>query len=322
MQCRTRSTPALTLIAGFFLALVSPGCERSAPPPADGGAEAAEEHDESSAEVPKTVAVSAEQRIALGIEVGTAEPGRIDASVELLGEVVPDGDHLAHIVPRFAGIVREVRKVAGDSVRSGDVLALIESSESLVRYELKTLIDGVVIEKHLTRGEAVGPEKQAFVIADLSTVWVDLAVYQKDLSEISVGQAVRIHAVQQGPDAEGTISYVTPVVDQATRTATARVVLPNPERKWLPGMFVTGHTLDNRGAAVAIPPSALQTLDAQIVVFVETPEGFAPREVTLGRQGNTLVEVLAGLAPGERFVSKNSFLLKAELARGEAEHGH
>lgn len=286
-------------------------------PPAEG---TVVDHHESPEAMPKVVPVSAEQRAALEIEVATAAPGRIDAPVELLGEVEPNGDHLAHIVPRFAGIVREVRKVAGDSVRAGDVLALIESSDSLVRYELKTLINGIVIAKHLTIGEAVGPDKQAFLIADLSTVWVDLSVYQKDLAEVAMGQAVRIHAVQQGPDAEGTISYITPVVDQVTRTATARVVLPNPDRKWLPGMFVTGHTLDERGAAVAIVPSALQTLDGKAVVFVETSSGFAPREVTLGRQGETLVEVLAGLSPGERFVSKNSFLLKAELAKGEAEH--
>jgi cobalt-zinc-cadmium efflux system membrane fusion protein len=177
-----------------------------------------------------------------------------------------------------------------------------------------------VIAKHLTVGEAVGPEKQAFLIADLSTVWVDLSVYQKDLSEVSVGKPVRIHAVQAGPDAEGTISYVTPVVDQSTRTATARVVLPNADRKWLPGMFVTGHTLDERGAAVAIPPSALQRLHGKPVVFVETPDGFAPREIQLGREGETLVEVKGGLAPGERIAVAKSFLLKAELAKGEAEH--
>jgi cobalt-zinc-cadmium efflux system membrane fusion protein len=133
---------------------------------------------------------------------------------------------------------------------------------------------------------------------------------------------VRIHAVQAGPDAEGTLSYLTPVVDQTTRTATARVVLPNPERKWLPGMFVTGRTLDERGAAVALPPSALQRIDGRSVVFVETERGFEARAVRLGREGETLIEVLEGLAPGERVVVKNSFLLKAELAKGEAEHAH
>lgn len=308
-----------TSLAILTVAVLSAVCSRSATEDPKRDAETAARPTES-AEAPKTVPVSAAQRIALGIEVATAGPGRIDASVELLGEVEANGDHLAHIVPRFPGIVREVRKVAGDSVRAGEVLAVIESSESLVRYELKTLIAGVVIEKHLTQGEAVGPDKQAFLIADLSTVWVDLSVYQKDLAEISLGKAVRIHSVQEGPDAEGTISYITPVVDQLTRTATARIVLPNPERKWLPGMFVTGHTLDDSEAAIAIPPSALQTLDGKPVVFTETPEGFAPRAVTLRRQGETLIEVVEGLAPGERFVSRNSFLLKAELAKGEAEN--
>lgn len=318
MKC-TSPFPRM-LFAALLLALVSTACDRSAPSPLERSGKVAAEHHDTSETTPKVVAVSAEQRIALGIEVATAAPGRIDAPVELLGEVEANGDHLAHIVPRFAGIVRDVRKVAGDSVRAGDVLAVIESSDSLVRYELKTLINGIVIAKHLTIGEAVGPDKQAFLIADLSTVWVDLSVYQKDLAEISLGQAVRIHSVQQGPDAEGTISYITPVVDQVTRTATARVVLPNPERKWLPGMFVTGHTLDEREASVAIVPSALQTLDGKPVVFVETANGFAPREVTLGRQGEMRVEVLAGLSSGERFVAKNSFLLKAEIAKGEAEH--
>lgn len=210
---KRRNNSFRTLTAAFLLALASPACERSAEPPAEGSAEGAEEHHDDAEETPSVVVVSEKQRTSLKIEVATAGPGRIDAPVELLGEVEPNGDHLAHIVPRFPGIVREVRKVAGDSVRAGEVLAVIESSESLVRYELRTLIAGIVLEKHLTIGEAVGPEKQVFLIADLSTVWVDLSVYQKDLAEVSVGQAVRIHSVQQGPDAEGTISYVTPVVD-------------------------------------------------------------------------------------------------------------
>ena len=314
MRAKQRSLSCITVL---LLALVLSGCRRTseelAKTPDEAGAEL---HAERRAQL---VRVTEAQRAALGIEVAAAGPGRIDTPIELLGEVEANGDHLAHIVPRFPGVVREVRKVAGDSVRAGDVLAVIESSENLARYEMKTLIGGLVIEKHLTLGEAVDRDKQAFLIADLTTVWVDLSVYQKDLGDVAVGQAVRIHSVQLGPDAEGVISYIAPVVDQATRTATARVVLPNPDRKWLPGMFVTAHTLDEREGAVTVPPAALQTLDGRPVVFVEAEEGFTPRPVTLGRQGETLVEVVAGLAAGERVVTKNSFLLKAELAKGEAE---
>src|SRR5262245_53654551 len=125
----TRSREALRALAVCLLALA---CERgTAPPPAPVRDEPTHRADH--------VAVSQQQRAALGIEVAPAAPGRVDAPVELLGEVVPNGDHLAHIVPRFPGIAREVRKVAGDEVRAGDVLAVIESSESLVRYDLRTL---------------------------------------------------------------------------------------------------------------------------------------------------------------------------------------
>lgn len=282
-----------------------------------------DEHgEESGDDGSSAVALSAEQRSAAGIEVAEVGPAAIDSGIELLGEVHPNGDRLAHITPRFPGIVREVRRNAGDRVVAGDVLAVIESSDSLAPYSLKTLIDGVILAKHLTRGEAVDREKQAFVVADLSSVWVDLSVYQKDLNRIAMGQRVRIHTVNEGPDAEGAISYLTPSVDQVTRTATARVVLENPERKFLPGMFVTAHTLDADAAALAVPRDAIQTLEGRPVVFVETPAGFLPRVVTLGREGESRVEVFAGLAKGERIAVKNSFLLKAELAKAEAEDEH
>lgn len=279
-----------------------------------------DEHDQ--AEEEGVLRLSPEQLADAGIRIAPSGPAAIDSGTELLGEVHPNGDRLAHIVPRFPGIVREVRKNAGDRVTVGEVLAILESSDSLAPYPLKTSIEGVVLSKHLTLGEAVDRETEAFVVADLRTVWVDLAVYQKDLGRISIGQPVRIHAVGEGADTEGTISYVTPAVDQTTRTATARVVIANASRKFLPGMFVTAHTLDAIEAAVVVPRDALQTVEGRSAVFVETADGLTPRPVVLGRQGNTRVEIASGLASGERVAVTNTFLLKAELAKSEAEHDH
>lgn len=257
-----------------------------------------------------------------GIEIAAARPGPVDSGIQLVGEVHPDGDRLAHITPRFPGIVREVQKRAGDVVHAGDVLAVIESSDSLAPYTVKTAIDGVVIAKDLTRGEAVERTKQAFVVADLSSVWVDLAVYQKDLGRIPMGQRVHIDAVGEGPAAEGTISYITPSVDQVTRTATARVVVDNSARKFLPGMFVTAHTLDVVDAPVTVPGEAIQTVGGQTCVFVEVEGGLVRRPVVLGREGTELVEIRSGLTAGERVAVRNSFLLKAELAKSQiAEEG-
>lgn len=264
------------------------------------------------------IRLSPDQLAAAGIEIAAARPGSVDSGTELVGEVHPNGDRLAHITPRFPGIVREVAKNAGDPVRAGDVLAVIESSDSLAPYSVKTAIDGVVIAKDLTRGEAVERTKQAFVVADLSSVWVDLAVYQKDIGRIAMGQRVHIDAVDEGPAAEGSISYLTPSVDQVTRTATARVVLANPDRRFLPGMFVTAHILDSVDAGVTVPLDAIQTLAGQPCVFVEGPDGLARRPVVLGRQGSERIEIVSGLSMGERVAVKNSFLLKAELAKGES----
>lgn len=270
----------------------------------------------------EVVRLTPEQLAAFGVTITPAGPGKIDHGVELLGEVRPNGDTLAHVVPRFPGIVREVRKTVGQDVRTGEVLATIESNESLAPYEIKTRLDGTIIERHITPGEAVDRDKQAFTIADLSTVWVDLAVYQKDLDHVRVGQSVLIRTGAGAAEAEGRISYIAPVVNEPTRTATARVLLPNPERSWRPGLFVTARILDPIEAPVVVHRSAIQTIAGQPMVFVEHAGAFEPRPLTLGRMGDTSAEVLSGLRPGERYVVTNSFLLKAELGKSEAEHEH
>jgi membrane fusion protein, heavy metal efflux system len=260
-----------------------------------------------------------------GVSIATAGPGVIDPAIELSGVIRPNGDRLAHIVPRFPGVVREVRRTIGDAVKAGDVLAVVESSGSLARYELQTMISGLVIERHITLGEAVQSDTQAFVVADLQNVWVDLSAFQKDLSRIRVGQPAKISAehfmdAQAATDCK--VTYVTPVIDEATRTATVRAVLPNPRGAWRPGMFVTAKLSDPAEVAVAVPDAALQSVEGRTVVFVETPNGLIARPVTLGRRGETLAEVRSGLEPGERYAAEGSFLLKAELGKGAAEHAH
>lgn len=276
-----------------------------------------EDHDDEG-----VVRLKADQLTAIGVTLPVAGPGKIDHGVELLGEVRPNGDMVAHIVPRFPGIVRQVRKTVGDNVQAGEVLATLESNESLAPYELKTQLDGTIIERHITRGESVDRAKEAFVIADLSSVWVDLAVYQKDLDHVRVGQSVRISTGPGLRDDEGTISYIAPIVDEPTRTATARVLLPNPERAWRPGLFVTARVLDPTPAAVVVQRAALQTIGGRPSVFVESEEGFTAHPVTLGRTGETLVEVIAGVNAGDRYAAANSFVLKAELGKGEVKHEH
>ncbi len=282
-------------------------------------------HEEEYDHTEEVVQLSKEERAEFGIELAVARPGTITHVVDLPGEVLPNEDRLAHIVPRFPGIVTTVYAQVGAIVRADEVLAIIESNESLAPYELTTLTTGTIIAKHITPGEAVTRGSQAFVIADLTSVWVHLSVYQKDLPVVHVGQSVTISAGHGLPQATGTISYLTPTVDEETRTATTRVVLPNAKKQWRPGMFVTGHVVVERtDVSLAVPVTTLQTLAAQTIVFVETTTGFQARPVTTGRSDDRSIEIREGLSPGERYVSRGGFTLKAELSRNQFDdsHGH
>jgi cobalt-zinc-cadmium efflux system membrane fusion protein len=271
---------------------------------------------------PPVVRLEPETLAEFGIELGIAGPGRVERSVVLPAEVRPNQDRLAHIAPRFPGIVRAVRADIGDHVEAGQVLAIVES-EALSPFPLKTLIDGVVIQKHITRGEPVSREQAAFVVADLRDVWIDISVYQKDLVDIAIGQPVRVSAGHGLQEAEGRIAYLSPVVDEATRTATARVVLANPDGLWRPGLFVTARirTAETE-VPVAVPRTALQELRGEAVIFVETGAGLVAQPVRIGRQGESRVEIVEGLTAGQRYVSHGGFTLKSELARGSFSGGH
>lgn len=290
----------------------------------EGEDEGHDEHaDEEGGHDEELVTLSPEVLEEFGIELDVASTGWISRHASLPAEVRPNQDRLAHIAPRFPGIVRDVRKAIGDSVRAGTVLAVIESSASLAPYSLKSGIDGVIIAKHITRGEPVSRETQAFLVADLRDVWIDISVYQKDLRLLRIGQPVLVSAGHGLHEAEGVLSYISPVVDEDTRTATARVVLPNPEGRWRPGMFVTARVEVARDQVeIAVPMTAIETIDDRQVIFVAEGEGFEPRGVRLGRAGGSHVEVLSGLSPGETYVKRGGFTLKAELAREELSGGH
>lgn len=199
-----------------------------------------------------------------------------------------------------------------------------ESDAELARYVIDAPIAGVITARHIVRGEKIDENADVFTVADLSTVWVSLTVYQKDLPIIRVGQTVQITASHDVAHASGTIAYINPVIDESTRTTTARVVLDNADGAWLPGMFIEGTVgLDEIEGSIVVPRAAIQTIDDQPVIFVKMQEGFAPTHIALGRGDRENVIVLEGLSPGQRYAATNTFTLKAELGRAALEHaGH
>jgi len=125
------------------------------------------------------------------------------------------------------------------------------------------------------------------------------------------------------PDAAGVIDYVTPSVEESTRTASARVVLANPEGHWRPGLFITGVIdVGEESVPLVVPKTAVLFLNEQQVIFVEHEDGFEPTPVTLGRSDREQVEITAGLNPGDRYAAENALTLKAQLIKGELDAGH
>lgn len=278
-------------------------------------------HDHASA--PEPIPMDAAQRAAAGIEVATAGPATIHEHVVLGGRITANEDALAHLRPRFPGAVLAVHKRVGDRVAPGDLLAVIEGNESLHPYEVRARLAGTVIAKEIAPGEFVSSEQEIFVIADLSTVWVDLDVYRPDFGRLRLGQRVRVDAGDGTPPAESTISYLSPVGAPNTQTLLARAVLPNPDRTWRPGLFVTAEVeRESEDVEVAVAAGAVQRLGGRDVVYLEREAGFVAQPVELGRRDAERVEVRAGLAAGQRYVAQGSFVVKAEAGKAGASHEH
>ncbi len=199
-----------------------------------------------------------------------------------------------------------------------------EADSEVASYRITAPFDGEVVDRHITVGETIPAEESVFTVADLATVWVDLAVHQRDLARVAAGQRVRVRSSHDGVEGVGTIRLVQPLLGEQTRTALARVTLPNPDRRWQAGAFVTATvTVDTSRADLAVPRTALIRMgDGDDVVFVETDRGFEPRPVELGRSSPDAVEVRSGLAPGDRYVAAGGFSLKAELGKGSFGDGH
>lgn len=269
------------------------------------------------------VTLAPDQIEAAGVELETAGPATIRERIVLNGRIAPNEDALAHVMPRFPGVVSSVHKRLGDPVERGDLLARIESNESLQAFDLRARLAGTVIAKDVAPGEFVSTDRELFRIADLGTVWVDLDVYRRDFPKLRIGQAVRVDAGDGSPPAESTLAYLSPIGAVDTQTLLARAVLPNSDLSWRPGLFVTAEVeVGAREVPVAVTAEALQRVRDWDVVFLADGDIYEAQPVELGRRDSERVEIVSGLAAGFRYVAAGSFILKAEAGKSGATHDH
>ncbi len=198
-----------------------------------------------------------------------------------------------------------------------------EPVERMAQLGIRSPLDGTVIARNITVGEAVMADESLFVVADLSSVWVDISVYATDLAAVHEGQIATVVSSDLGEEVSGRVSFFGPLVGQESRAATARIVVPNSGGRWRPGLFVTVRLVrDATTVPLAVSAEAIQTFRDWQVVFVRHGDWFEARPLELGRTDGEWVEVLKGLAVGDQYASKNSFAVKAEIGKLGATHDH
>jgi cobalt-zinc-cadmium efflux system membrane fusion protein len=261
-----------------------------------------------------------------GIRTEAAGPAVIADRVTLTGRVVPNAELMRTVSARFPGLIRSVERSVGDAVQAGDRLAQIESNESLQTYALVAPIGGVIIERHANPGEATSAEP-LFVIADYGALWAELTLFTRDLQRVHAGQPVELAALDGSLAATGSVIRVAPAEGPTHGAASGlyqvRVSLDNAKRVWSPGLFVEARVeVAQSPVPLAVRRSGLQDFRDSPVVFEQVGDIYEVRMLELGRQDATWAEVLGGLKPGARYVTGNSYLIKADMEKSGARHDH
>lgn len=348
-----------------------------------------------------------EQVRAANIQLAKVEVHKETAVLEATGSIVAADDRQARVGVRVPGRVTALKAAVGDTVKKGQVLAVVESPElgrakseyvsaaaaaRLARenaarekqlFEKKisaevewrkaeaeavrtaadlqaaenrlhalgvgdrelpdkvahfgstfgtsSPIDGVVVERGVTLGEMVNPEKTLFLVMDLGVVWLIVDVFEKDIAQVALKQRVKVSVTAyKEEEFEGEVSYIGAVVEPRSRAVKVRIALANPNGRLKPGMFARVSLSDTKGDEhehLFVPVEAVQRTEQGEIVFVpgDEPGEFVPRPVKTGHEAGKSVAIDSGLTAGEQVVVSGSFILKSELGKaslGESGHSH
>jgi Cu(I)/Ag(I) efflux system membrane fusion protein len=179
-------------------------------------------------------------------------------------------------------------------------------------------VTGVVLEKLVQPGQRLMAGDPMLRVADLSTVWIEGEVFERDLPHVRVGQPATVDfPALPGETRQGRINYVYPTLDPATRTARVRVELPNPGLVLKPGMYATLRFTPAADTALTVPRSAVLVTGERALAFLKRPDGaYEPLAVVIGRTSEDRLEILSGLQPGDSVVASGTFLVDAESNLG------
>ena len=282
----------------------------------DGHGHEGEHHDEMKTEIDKDAALSS------GITTSIAKAGVISDETLLTGRIILNKNTTSNIGARFSGIVKKVSANWGDKVNKGQVVATIESNESLKSYQVRSPINGVILERNVSVGDVV-EGGSLFTVADVSNIWAKFHIFPKDVSKITKGDEITIKNISDAKTTKSKIKLIFPTADELSQTIVAIAEINNAEGSWKPGMVVEGLVQNNpKNAGIVVENSAIQNMEGKDVVFVKEGNSYEAVEISKGRTNNKYVEVANGLELGQEYVSEGSFIIKADIQKSAAAHEH
>ncbi len=265
--------------------------------------------------------IGAEIAEAFGLEITIVGPVVLKETVQLYGRIEPNAERVRTVSARFEGVIRSIHATLGEEVKAGQPLATIESNESLKSYTVTAPIGGVITERDANSGEQTDG-RRLFTIMDTSSVWANLAIFPSKRTRVREGAPVTVITTAGGQTEESTISRINVVAD-ANQAVTAQVVLDNANGQFPPGSHITAQIeVAEYSVPLAVKRTGLQTFRDFTVVYARVGNEYEVRMLKLGRQDDEWVEVLGGIEQGTRYVSANSYLIKADIEKSGAAHDH
>ncbi|GAB1270277.1 hypothetical protein NBRC116493_35310 [Aurantivibrio infirmus] len=255
----------------------------------------------------------------VGIVTAFASPQQLHQTISVYGSLASGPEQVSHVRARFEGLVKSVNVTIGDYVKTGDVLADVESNESLKSYKIRAPISGRIVERHANTGEAT-QNQRLFSIANFETLWAELKIYPAQQLSVKEGQSVNIVSSNNvGFEAE--VSHIIPSLNAPYQLA--RVEFENSVHNLSPGLLVEARIETNSfPVSLAVLKDAVQSLGGRQGVFLKQDDEYVFKPLLLGQQDDHFYEVLDGIESGDEYVSENSYLIKADIEKSEAEHEH
>lgn len=266
--------------------------------------------------------ISAEAARAGGVTTERARPGVLTETVQVTGrvEITPEGQ--AEVRAWYPGRIMSVAGELGQAVRRGQILARVESSDSLQTYSIPAPISGVILAKDANVGEITGSDPM-FEIGDPSRLHAEFFLYPRDAERVRRGQRVEVRSLAGDHRANTSVEAILPTADLTNQTLIAHAELPFMGGVWRPGLGVEGTiNVGGANAPLAVRTRALQPFRDFTVVYAKVGNTYEVRMLELGRRTPEWTEVLGGLEPGTEYVVDGAFLIRADVEKSGASHDH